>query len=144
MARPDEIPLQRNLFEASAPGFDDSYAEVRRIALLPDQPNHPWPALRKRLLSSLRKRGDWHVIIDVHLDDGEIAEAIEAVEKAEKARRAGRGGLYFGWGSHPQGYMARVAAAAEESHPQEAVTLYRRMVDYLIAARSRESATRTK
>jgi alkylated DNA repair dioxygenase AlkB len=33
MSRPGDVPLQRGLFDATAPGFDGSWAGVRRLAL---------------------------------------------------------------------------------------------------------------
>lgn len=115
-----------------------SFDAVRRIALLPDQPGDPWPTLRKSSIATLRKRSDWHVLIDIFLEEGVVDEAIAALHQADKAKTSSRGFPVFGWGGHPQGYTARVAAAAEEAFPDEAVTLYGRLAEAMIAGRSRE------
>lgn len=35
-----------------------TYDAVKTAALLPGQPDEPWPALRKAMLATLKKRGD--------------------------------------------------------------------------------------
>lgn len=85
---------------------------------------------RLRLIDALLRI--WEAVLAA---DGEIGEAIAAVDKA---KRSGQGGHFYGWGAHPQSHTARVAAA-ESSHPADAVKHYQHMADALIADRNRES-----
>jgi uncharacterized Zn finger protein len=123
-----------------------TYDAVKAAAILPGQPDDPWPALRKELLATLKKRGDWTSLIEIHLGEGEVAEAIEALKKTEKKDPRNIGyvgtvyggfGYAYGWGTHPLGWEARVAAAAEAEFPDEAIRIYQRLADRLIATRGR-------
>ncbi|MGH2613646.1 MAG: hypothetical protein ACRDJC_00260, partial [Thermomicrobiales bacterium] len=114
-----------------------TYDAVKTAAQLPGQANDPWPTLRKDLLATLRQRGDWYALIDIHLGEKEVAEAIEALKKSEKGGRAVQTGWDYGWTASAGGHQARVAAAAEASFPEESIRIYRNLADQLIAARGR-------
>ena len=127
------LEMARRRFKA-APS-KSTYDAVKAAALLPGQPDAPWSTLRPDLLATLRKRGEWGALIEIHLEDGEVAEAIAALKKTERPAR----GTSYGWGwvDVSEGYEARVAAAAERDFPDEAIRLYRQLADRMIEARQR-------
>lgn len=129
----EEKALAERIFQAS-PNFE-RYKDLRRLA----GKGKDWKALRPKLLDQLRKSpgGSRDVLIKIHLDEGEIDEAL-AVVKAEKPPRTGAGygysyGYHFG-----SGMRLEVAKAAEASHPREALEIYRQQAEALIDARGRE------
>jgi uncharacterized Zn finger protein len=134
--RPDKaLELARNRFKA-APA-KATYDAVRTAARLPGQPEDIWPVLRPDLLKTLHKHNDWYGLIDIHLEEGEIAEALAALEKAVKPSRTYQPSLSYPWGVSIEGHAARVAAAAEAAFPDEAVRIYRRLAEQRIARRER-------
>jgi hypothetical protein len=112
---------------------------VKSAALLPGQPDDPWPVLRPKLLAILRKRGDWSVLIDIFLEEGEVAKAIEALKAGESASRDRGAGWGYGWAVVLPHHYTQVAAAAETAFPDEAIAIYRRLADEKIAARQRSA-----
>lgn len=136
--RPEKaLELAHGRFKSS-PG-KATYEAVKTAALLPGQPDDPWPALRPTLLAVLRKRGDWYGLIHIHLAEGEVAEAIAALKKTEKPSRGGQSSRGNALWAPAGGYDAHVAAAAEAEFPDEAIRIYRRLADQNIAARGRAS-----
>jgi uncharacterized Zn finger protein len=116
-----------------------TYDAVKLAAQLPGLAGNPWPAQRKKIIDTLRKRGDWFTLIDIFLAEEEVAAAIEALEQSEKASRSGRLAWGFGWSGGPHDYATRVAAAAETGFPDASIAIYRRLADQKIAARQRPS-----
>jgi uncharacterized Zn finger protein len=118
-----------------------TYDAVKTAALLPGQPGDPWPALRPELIATLQKRGGWYGLIDIHLEEGEVAEAIAALKQAEKPSKRGKPGydygFGYGWAAASGEYDKRVAAAAEAEFPDESIRLYRRQADRMIDHRQR-------
>jgi uncharacterized Zn finger protein len=103
----------------------ERYKEVRELA----QKQGSWEEVRPRLLQQLQtsKRDD--VLVRVYLDEGAIDEALARV----KNNRPGIG-YYYGLALDLE-----VAAAAERTHPREALAIYRKHAEALIEARGRES-----
>jgi uncharacterized Zn finger protein len=93
----------------------DDYREIRKLT-----PKAAWPKKREKLLRTLGRRQSWGLLIDVHLDEKEIVEALRVV-------REHRG----------TGRMEAVARAAEADHPSDAADLYRRLAEHEIENRSR-------
>jgi hypothetical protein len=119
-----------------------TYDAVKSAALLPNQPGDPWLDIRPELIATLRKRGDWFGLIDIHLAEGEVAEALQALKETEKPDRkasllSDHGG--FNWSISSEPYETRVAAAAEQEFPDEAIRIYQRLAEQKIAARQRSS-----
>lgn len=136
--RPENaLEMARARFDA-APG-KQTYDAVKSAALLPGQPDDPWPVLGPKLLAILRKRGDWAVLIDIFLEEGEVAKAVEALKAGETARRDRTAGWGYGWAVVLPHHYTRVAAAAETAFPDEAIAIYRRLADEKIAARQRSA-----
>jgi hypothetical protein len=117
-----------------------TYDAVKAAALLPGLPGDPWLDIRPELLAVLRKRGDWYGLIDIHLAEDEVEEALKALKKTEKSTRTGHyGNDGFGWLVSPETYETRVAEAVEQEFPDEAIRIYQRLAEQRITARGRPS-----
>ena len=93
--------------------------------------------LRPKLLATLQTRHAWSGLIEIHLEEGEIAGALKALKHYEQAYRAGQVGLGYGWAASSHHFSTRVAAAAEAEFPDEAIAINRRLAEEKIAARQR-------
>jgi len=75
----------------------------------------------------------------IYLDEGEVGQALAALAELERAPRTS----LYGYGYRPEpassSYQAQVAQAAEESYPDEAIRLYKSVVQRLIDGRGREN-----
>jgi hypothetical protein len=99
------------------------YQELRNLA----QPLERWGDLRAAILARLADEEQHHLLTEIHLEEEEIGRALETLEQVRTSR--------WGWGS---GQLAiRVARAAEESQPREAIRIYVEQAERLIAARGR-------
>ena len=84
-----------------------------------------WEDVRAHVVQSLEQNGHTGVLIEIALDEKDISRALELLSR----------GRTFGW----RDYRLEVARAAEESHPQDAIRLYRQMVQQGIDGRSRKT-----
>jgi hypothetical protein len=91
------------------------YREIRSLT-----PAADWPARREVLLRQLAKSRQPWLVIDVHLDEGDVAAALAAY-------KAGRGSMR----------AVAVAEAAEADFPAEAAAIYRKLAESQIEHRSR-------
>lgn len=128
------LEIARGRFKATP--NKSTYDAVKTAALLLDQTVHPWPPLRKELLAALRKGSEWYALMDIHLEEGEVADALKALERSQKSKRSA---WSYGWGISPNQYAARVAAAAEKDFPDDAIRLYQQVAESLIGERNRPS-----
>lgn len=120
----------QSLLDLRVDGFDShltlaAYEEIRKCA----KKLKVWDSLRPEIISRVPE--DSPERIRIHLDEGEISEAIELFN----AGRGKKPGFHFGWNRVDQ----EVAKAAEKSHPEAALEIYRREAERLIAARNRKS-----
>jgi len=100
------------------------YQEIRKLATK----LKTWDTLRPDLLSSVPR--DSNDLIRIHLDEGEVDQAIMLWES-----RSGKRRVAVGWDR----VDLEVARAAEKSHPETALRIYRAEVKSLISARGRQS-----
>ncbi len=100
-----------------------AYQEVRRLA----QAVGRWSEMRPEILARLMQQGNYPVLTEVHLDEGEIDEALETLERIR------------GWQGTPQigVHHVKVAQAAEPGRPEAAIRLYLQLVESLVAQRNR-------
>jgi uncharacterized Zn finger protein len=113
-----------------------TYDAVKTAALQPGLPNDPWPELRPKLLAALAKNKSWYALIEIHIEEGHVREALDVLAKSEKPTRNGQPwGEYFM--ASPESYSARVAKAAEKEFPDEAVRIYQKLAEQKIALRGR-------
>jgi uncharacterized Zn finger protein len=129
------LQMARERFDAAP--TKATYDAVKAAALLPGHAGDPWPELRPKLVASLRKRGDWHALIDVNLDEGDVAEAVKALERCEKSQGTSQLAWGYSWSGWPEQYATRVAKAAEADLPDESIRIYRTLAERRIAARDR-------
>ena len=114
-----------------------TYDAVKAAALHPSQRGEPWPALRPTLITALGKSNGLYALIDIHLEEGEVADALKALAKVEQPGQNAQPA--WGFTSLPAAgsYSARVAAAAEADFPDEAVRIYQNLAERQIAQRGR-------
>ena len=116
------LDMELARFQAS-PG-DTTYRSVRSAAQLVGQPEVVWSGLRPRLIQTLEQQRRWGALVTIYLDEGEVGQALAALAEMEHA---------------PNHYQAQVAEAAEKTYPDDAIRLYKRVVQTLIDGRGRES-----
>lgn len=100
------------------------YKELKQIA----EKAGDWPQRREKILGKLKREGKHNLLTEIYLVDGDVAAALEEVKRAESHK----------WGVQ-RNLQMEVARAAEESHPQQALALYRERVETLIAQRGRDN-----
>jgi hypothetical protein len=112
-------------------GYEE-YREMREIAARLGR----WNELRAGLLAHLRLRQDTDLLMRIHLDEGETDQAVALALQSTERKSSPPG-----YGFYSPGYGAsmalEVAKAVEESHPRDALELYRRQAERLIDGRNR-------
>ncbi len=107
----------RQLYQ-EAPDLE-RYQKVRMVATKLDK----WQDLRPQFLQELENRQRWGLLIEIALDEGDVARAIELLPRHE-----GWSGFYL---------ELAVAEAAEPEFPQIAIDIYLSVVESLIGFRGR-------
>jgi hypothetical protein len=116
-----------------------TYRSVRAAAQAADQPEEVWSGLRPRLIRTLEQQSRWGALVSIYLDEGGVGQALAALAEMERAPRASLYGYGYRAQAAPSHYQAQVAEAAEESYPDEAIRLYKSVVQRLIDGRGREN-----
>ena len=117
---PEALDLAKRLLERR-PGLS-GYAEARELS----RQLGVWEELRSQLLGRWSAAGEYGLLTDVYLEEGEIDLALRSVNR-------GPAGLHGG------NRLTRLAEAAAATRPQAALDIYRQQVEGLIAARGREN-----
>ena len=130
-----DIELAR--FQAK-PG-DATYRSMRSAAQVAGQLKEVWPGLRPQLIQTLEQQSRWGALVSIYLDEGEVGQALAALAEMERTQRAPLYGYGYRAEAAPSQYQAQVAEAAEESYPDEAIRLYKSVVQRLIDGRGREN-----
>jgi uncharacterized Zn finger protein len=81
-----------------------------------------WENTRNKILISLSKGGKCHTLIDALLKEGDINACIKLVMRPNQATKD----------------IAKVAEAAEEIRPREAMALFKKLVNYYVGLKRRE------
>ena len=123
---PEALSLAQRLFWAH-PSIK-RYEEMKNPAQQLDR----WKELRPQLMDRPEGDGQFALLTEIHLLEEEIDAALSSVRRTS--------GLHTTWEGSP--LSIRVAGAAEEHRPQEAVTLYVEAADRIIKARDRKNYTR--
>lgn len=84
-----------------------------------------WDEMRKEILSQLEKIKRTDLLIDIALEEKDVARALELLSQ------------FSGWGI--QNYQHKVAQAAEAEHPPEAIRIYQELVTSAISGRNRNT-----
>ena len=79
----------------------------------------------RRLITLLEQEEEYGVLIEIYLQEGEIDRAIEAVGRLQ--------------GYYVEPYLLRVAEAAEESRPRQAIAFYQDLANRQIAHTNRKA-----
>ncbi|HVB75327.1 MAG TPA: glyoxalase, partial [Ktedonobacteraceae bacterium] len=128
-----ELEIVETLFHAQP--FLKRYQELRALSTKPGL----WETLRLELLAFLEQARKTTLLIQIALDEGEIDKALHLLKGIAKKDRNGYtyndGYGYYGYGD----IALEVARAAEETHPREAIELYRQYAERLIALRGRQN-----
>ena len=99
------------------------YQEVRELS----RALGVWQESRPQLLEHWSAAGEYGLLTDVYLEEGEVDLALRSVNR----RRPGF--------LHGVDQLIRVAQAASETHPQAALDIYRQQAESLIEARGRDN-----
>ena len=102
------------------------YAEARELSRQLDV----WEELRRQLLARWSAAGEYGLLTDIHLEEGEIDLALQSVNQ-------GAAGISYGGDR-----LTRVAEAASATRPQAALDIHRRQAEGLIEARGRDNYRR--
>jgi hypothetical protein len=116
-----------------------TYRCVHSAATAPGQPEDLWPGLRPQLIQTLERQDRWGALISLYLDEKQVGQALAALAALERAPGTSSGYYVRSSGSD---YQTQVAEAAEESYPDEALRLYRPVVQRFIDGRGRENYQR--
>ena len=100
-----------------------AYVEMEQLA----QPQKEWPDLRTKTLESLAQKGEHALLTEIFLEEDKIDRALESLERMKASR--------FYWGNFD--LQVKVARAAGEKRPKEAIRLYMQVVESLIQQRGR-------
>jgi tetratricopeptide (TPR) repeat protein len=104
----------------------EQYAEIESIARKLDE----WPLRRQVILERLESKKEYELLTRIFLLEGDIDAALEYLAHVQEASKAQFWLL-------DRGLNVDVAAAAEETHPREAIRLYHQEAERLIAGRGR-------
>src|SRR5205823_13734731 len=116
-----------------------TYGSVRSAAQAAGQAEEMWPGLRPQLIQALEQQGRWGSLVSIYLEEGEVGQALAALAELERTPRTSLYGYGYRAEGAPSHYQAQVAEAAEESYPDEAIRLYKIVVQRLIDGRGREN-----
>jgi hypothetical protein len=85
-----------------------------------------WDEAREYVFAELKRRGEIGALIDIALDEKDVARALALLPRVEEDERPYRD------------YKWDVARAAEKTHPREAIALYQQIAERIIGYRTRE------
>lgn len=133
--------------ETARRGFETNpdqhaYNSVRDAAARLAGAEDRWPELRAWMTAALRKKKNWGTLTDILLAEGEVGDAIGVYHEWQRVGAGKRpSSLELDWwysGFNHEREL-RLAQAAEPAYPDEAIAIYRRHADRLIANRQRSS-----
>lgn len=131
------LAIELALFR-SAPR-EDTYQRVKVAAQLPDQPPEKWVELRSYLITLLEQHNNWEALINLYLKEEEVSQAIEAVSAMDNYKKASSFGYSYSQSPVSIQFDLKVAQAAEQDYPVEAIRLYQRAAEKQIAMRGRDN-----
>ena len=91
-----------------------------------------WDDFQAPLLARLEEQRMYSLLTEIHLHDGEVEEALETYQQVSQTNEWG-----FGWSVN--GLRVKVAEAAAQDFPREAIRLFGEQAEKLIDGRSRGS-----
>jgi hypothetical protein len=123
---------------------DSTYESVKNAAQLEGQPPGLWAEVRPGLLATLRAKEQWAALVNIHLNEGEVGDAIHALDKYESPQRRPAPTIYSNYyPTLPRGDLTmRVAEAAEKDYPARSRAIYKRRAEEAIEYRGRDNYQR--
>ena len=118
---------------------DRTYHSVQSASQLAGQLEGLWTTLRPRLLKILEQQKNWGALVSIYLTEGEVGKALSALAEMERASTTSLSGYGYPSYGAPSSYQVQVAKAAEEHYPDEAIRLYKSVVQRLIDVRGRDN-----
>jgi uncharacterized Zn finger protein len=118
---------------------DATYSSVRSAAQAAREREEVWSALRPQLIQTLEQQSRWGALVTIYLDEGEVGQALTALAEMDRAPRTSLYGYGYGSQGASSSYQVQVAQAAEESYADEAIRLYKSVVQRLIEERGRQN-----
>ena len=111
---------------------------------LPGQADDRWPGLRQEMLAELKGKEAWGELLQIHLSEGEVAEALAALAALEQPARkpSGDPGYQYNYTWLLPTYRIQVAEAAEQDFPDQAREIYAHAAERLIDQRGRDNYQR--
>jgi pentatricopeptide repeat protein len=85
----------------------------------------------------LEQQGNWSALINIYLSEGEVGKALAALAEMERTPSTSLYG--YSYRASSSDYQIQVAKAAEEHYPDEAIRLYKSVVQKLIDGRGRDN-----
>lgn len=110
-----------------------TYYTVQSTAQASGQSQIAWSDLQPRLIKTLEQKGRWGSLINIYLKEGEVGLALSALAEISGSSYSYRSGISL------DSYQLQVAQAAETQYPNDAIRLYKPMVEALIRGRGREN-----
>lgn len=95
-----------------------------------------WQQEQESVLRELEEQGHFDVLTEIAVEEGDARRALEMFRKIE-ARQGGDRRVSGFYTHYVEPLRSRVAKLAEKDYPQEAIQLYQKDVDLLIAHRGR-------
>jgi len=124
------LDLDNELFYKEFPSLM-RYHEIRKLA----EQVGLWETLRPALLDYLAEKQHYQLLIQIALDEGDIDKALELLKTEQRSERD----YAYSYGYGYSNIALTVAKAAEETHPREAIEIYRKHIERLINQRGRGS-----
>lgn len=118
---------------------ETTYHSVQSAARAKSQPEALWSGLRPQLLQTLEQQNRWGALVSIYLQEGEVGLALSALAEMEHTPTTSPYGYGYHAGVVSSQQQVQVAQAAEEHYPNDAIRLYKRVVQTLIGERGRES-----
>src|SRR5436305_921558 len=127
-----ELEITEKIF--STQPWLDHYQQLRSLALQLGR----WETMQVALLAYLEQEGKILLLVQIAVDEGEIDKALSLLRSMAKRDRYGYT-YTTGYPSSGFDIDLKVAKAAEETRPHEAIELYQQRVERLIAQRERKN-----
>jgi uncharacterized Zn finger protein len=117
---------------------ESTYYSVQSVAQAASEPEATWSGLRPQLIQTLEQQRRWAALVSIYLKEKEVGQALSALAEMERTSSTS---YSYSYGSRPvpNKYQVQVAQAAEEHYPNDAIRIYKLIVQTLISGRGRES-----
>lgn len=119
---PRALEYTRNVFERMP-----TLAGYREFKMLADRLGR-WPELRGEIMELVEQRPNRSLLIQIHIEEGEIDRALELWDELPSTS---------GHGLHAPEVWERLVEATRKTRPTVAIRLYREQIDALIGRRQR-------